>query len=200
MAVTLTNRPTLIEAPHTKLRFLIMDAPSDTNMPLYLKEFNRHNVTHVVRVCQNTYSKEALVRTGIKFYEMAFDDGSSPPSHILQGWLDLVNEVFPDERKGPSSPKIAKKSASSPSLSENGSSVSLAAAPAAPPAIAVHCVAGLGRAPVLVAIALMEREGMGALETIDYIRKRRRGAINQTQMTFLEKYVPRAKRKKCIIM
>jgi protein tyrosine phosphatase type 4A len=54
--------------------------------------------------------------------------------------------------------------------------------------IAVHCVAGLGRAPVLVAIALVERAGMNALDAIQFIRSRRRGAINSNQMMFIEKY------------
>ena len=40
--------------------------------------------------------------------------------------------------------------------------------------VSVHCVAGLGRAPVLVAIALIE-SGMKPLDAIEYIRRRRRG-------------------------
>lgn len=57
--------------------------------------------------------------------------------------------------------------------------------------IAVHCVAGLGRAPVLVAIALIE-SGMEAMDAVEFIRKRRRGAINQRQLKFLMSYTPRS--------
>ena len=53
--------------------------------------------------------------------------------------------------------------------------------------VAVHCVAGLGRAPVLVAISLIEG-GMEPLDAVAYIRKHRRGAINSKQMKFLEEY------------
>ncbi|VDK66360.1 unnamed protein product [Onchocerca ochengi] len=53
--------------------------------------------------------------------------------------------------------------------------------------IAVHCVAGLGRAPVLVAIALMEA-GMKYEDAVDLIRRHRRGALNQKQLNFLQKY------------
>lgn len=53
--------------------------------------------------------------------------------------------------------------------------------------VAVHCVAGLGRAPVLVALALIE-SGMKYEDAIQLIRQRRRGAINSKQLTYLEKY------------
>ncbi|KAI9310808.1 protein-tyrosine phosphatase-like protein [Dichotomocladium elegans] len=52
------------------------------------------------------------------------------------------------------------------------------------PTIAVHCVAGLGRAPVLVAIALIEM-GMKPLDAIEYIREKRRGAFNKPQIAYL---------------
>ncbi|KAI7798721.1 protein tyrosine phosphatase type IVA 3 [Triplophysa rosa] len=53
--------------------------------------------------------------------------------------------------------------------------------------VAVHCVAGLGRAPVLVAVALIE-SGMKYEDAIQFIRQKRRGAINSKQLTYLEKY------------
>uniref|UniRef100_A0A8C1HU49 Protein tyrosine phosphatase type IVA 3 n=1 Tax=Cyprinus carpio carpio TaxID=630221 RepID=A0A8C1HU49_CYPCA len=56
--------------------------------------------------------------------------------------------------------------------------------------VAVHCVAGLGRAPVLVAVALIE-SGMKYEDAIQFIRQKRRGAINSKQLTYLEKYRPK---------
>ncbi|KAI8641337.1 protein-tyrosine phosphatase-like protein, partial [Parasitella parasitica] len=52
--------------------------------------------------------------------------------------------------------------------------------------IAVHCVAGLGRAPVLVAIALIELFDMQPLDAVEFIRKNRRGAFNKPQIAYLD--------------
>lgn len=164
----LPNPPTLIE--FSGLNFLIMDAPSQSNLRLYLKEMERARVNHVVRICEPTYPKGTVESAGIKVHDWVFPDGESPPSHIIDAWMGLV-----DEQKESNSP-------------ESSSS------------IAVHCVAGLGRAPVLVAIALIEN-GMRPLDAVMFIRQRRRGAINNKQLKFLENYRPRnSKKDKCIIM
>ncbi|PFH31811.1 putative protein tyrosine phosphatase type IVA A [Besnoitia besnoiti] len=65
-------------------------------------------------------------------------------------------------------------------------------------AIAVHCVAGLGRAPVLVAIALIEK-GMDPMDAIMFIRERRKGAINRRQLQFLKSYKRRSHYQKCCV-
>ncbi len=53
--------------------------------------------------------------------------------------------------------------------------------------IGVHCVAGLGRAPFLVAIALVNN-GCTPINAINLIRKNRPGAINLTQTNHILEY------------
>jgi len=153
-----------------------MDAPSETNLQLYIKEMERHAVSDIVRVCDPSYSREAVERHGIRLHELIFPDGEAPPETVVSYWLGLVESRFghgQDEEE---------------TASSQGT-------------IAIHCVAGLGRAPVLVAIALIE-SGMSAFDAISYIRERRRGAINTRQLKYLEAYKRRGRSSstKCSIM
>jgi len=72
--------------------------------------------------------------------------------------------------------------------------------------VGIHCLAGLGRAPALVAIALMELGMESSTDAILYIRQRRPGAISARQVAFLNTYFPRRRKKLrccgncCVIM
>jgi len=147
-----------------------MDAPTDTNLHLYLDVLQRKKARYVVRACEPSYATTPLTKAGIKVLEMSFPDGDPPPENIVNQWLKLVEQEFGQ--------KSEEKSC-----------------------IAVHCVAGLGRAPVLVAIALMEA-GMDSFDAINFIRKKRRGALNARQIKYIEQYKPRStsNNKKCLIM
>jgi len=71
--------------------------------------------------------------------------------------------------------------------------------------VGIHCLAGLGRAPALVAIALMEIGRMSSTDAILFIREKRPGAISARQVSFLNAYVPKIRNKlricpKCCIV
>lgn len=51
--------------------------------------------------------------------------------------------------------------------------------------IAVHCRAGLGRAPLFVCIGLIKIGGMNDVEAINLVRKHIKGALNSKQIDFL---------------
>ncbi|KAF9176192.1 Protein tyrosine phosphatase type IVA 3, partial [Haplosporangium sp. Z 27] len=94
-----------------------------------------------------------------------------PPAAIAREWLELVKSRFGnDQGKNPAC------------------------------TIAVHCVAGLGRAPLLVALALIEA-GMSPEDSIAYLRERRRGVLNSKQSKFILDYKRKKSRNvKCTIM
>jgi protein tyrosine phosphatase type 4A len=157
---TIGTKPTLVEKP--PMRFLIMDAPRQSNLAYYIREMKKHNVTHVVRVCDPTYiAGSELANAGITLHEMEFKDGTSPPKELILLWLNLVESTFYGNAR---------------SSSPEG------------PCIAVHCVAGLGRAPQMVAIALIEFAGMDPVEAVSFLRSKRRGAINEKQLLYLSGY------------
>jgi protein tyrosine phosphatase type 4A len=53
--------------------------------------------------------------------------------------------------------------------------------------ILVHCIAGLGRGPLMVTISLIN-EKMDSIDAINLIRKLRPGSINSKQLGFLINY------------
>jgi len=146
------------------MHFMIMDAPRQGNLHLYIKEMRKHHVTDVVRVCEPTYRGGELSSAGIGLHELEYKDGTSPSKELIMSWLQLVEKTF----YGPTA--------------------------SAESCIAVHCVAGLGRAPVMVAIALIEFANMDPVEAVSFIRARRRGAINEKQLLYLEGYKKQYKR------
>ncbi|OBZ84819.1 putative protein tyrosine phosphatase type IVA A [Choanephora cucurbitarum] len=151
---------TVIDCPGSALRFLILDCPTESTLDFYMEEFMRLHVVAVVRCCQPTYSAARLTEREIQVLDLPFKDGGVPPPPIVREWLQLVekNRQLADEENETPAPTIA-----------------------------VHCVAGLGRAPALVAIALIEM-GMKPLDAIEYIRGKRRGAFNKPQIAYLDSY------------
>ncbi|KAI9020256.1 protein-tyrosine phosphatase-like protein [Phycomyces nitens] len=144
----------LIDSPHSPIRFLILDCPTESTLGYYIDEFIQLSVSTVVRCCQPTYSVTRLQEHEIQVIDLPFKDGGVPPPQVVREWLSLVEQARDQEDQQ---------------------------------TIAVHCVAGLGRAPVLVAIALIEM-GVKPLDAIEFIRKSRRGAFNKPQIAYLDTY------------
>mmetsp|Transcript_16864 Transcript_16864/g.52379 ORF Transcript_16864/g.52379 Transcript_16864/m.52379 type:complete len:184 (-) Transcript_16864:145-696(-) len=156
------------EGPFTEnatLNFVIMDAPAPSTMPTYIQQLQRHKVKHLVRVCDKTYRTDVLDMAKINHMAFPFDDGDKPPQSVVDQWLQLIDSEI--EQRGADG-RVAT--------------------------IAVHCLAGLGRAPILVALALVEYAEYQPLDAVGYIRERRTGAINDVQLKYIIKYVPRWKK------
>lgn len=94
----------------------------------WTQEFERWNVTDVVRCCEPTYAKEPLEGKGIKVHDWVYGDGEAPPNHIVDAWLGLIEKRFGGE--------IGNHDSNEKGSTKDGQK---------PPCIATHCVAGLGR-------------------------------------------------------
>jgi len=152
------------------MKFVISRTPMNDTIQRYIDLWQSEGVKNVVRICNSSiYDTAPLKEVGITVHEMEFKDGTNPSSELIRRWMDLVNTVFP--KKG-------------------------AAPPEAGTAIAVHCVAGMGRAPMMVIIALIER-GMDNKEAIKRVREIRGKCLNDKQVPFVISYKPH---KDCIIM
>eukprot|EP00440_Ansanella_granifera_P046051 gb/GFBE01049876.1/.p1 GENE.gb/GFBE01049876.1/~~gb/GFBE01049876.1/.p1 ORF type:complete len:175 (+),score=19.84 gb/GFBE01049876.1/:1-525(+) len=141
-----------------KFKIVIMDAPCDENSYTYVQELKAVGVTDVVRTCEPTYSPENFEKEGIQVHEMTFPDGAAPPEDLIQRWNGLICQRY--RPKDPADSGI----------------------------VAVHCVAGLGRAPVMAAVALIELSGIDPMDAVEKIRERQKGAINARQLKFLQSY------------
>eukprot|EP00911_Craspedida_sp_UC1_P000424 UC1_evm1s321 len=149
---------------HKNKHFVITDRPTEATVETYTKKLKECGTTALVRVCEPSYDTACLTAVGIRVFDFAFDDGDPPPDDVIDKWLALDEEMFA-EKDGGSGRRIA-----------------------------VHCIAGLGRAPVMVAISLVEA-GMSPEDAVLFIREKRRGAINKRQLLFLRGYQRRSKKK-----
>lgn len=120
---------------------------------------------------------------------MQFPDGHLPSKELIKQWLATVDEFFAKGKQGPEATleKRAKTEDSSQGLERRNT---------APKAdvrrIGVHCLAGLGRAPFFVAIALVNN-GCTPINAIDLIRKNRPGAFNLAQCNYILEFKGKVK-------
>ena len=134
---------------------------------------------HLARSCEKTYEEDQLNEAGIKVTELMFPDGMLPQQEIIDQWLTIVDDFF-DNHKDPNAPPVDPKvKLEGKGKHDRGhkSDVGFKAGEPSPPRIGVHCVAGLGRAPLLVALALVHK-GCPRINAIELIRKNRPGALN----------------------
>ncbi|CBK22258.2 uncharacterized protein [Blastocystis hominis] len=157
------------------MRFLITGMPRDFELTEFEKLYKSYNVTDVVRTCEEChYSDDWLKSQGIQSHQFVFADGSIPPEDVVTRFIGLCESRFGPESKNPKA------------------------------TISIHCKAGLGRAPTLVTIALIE-SGMKNLEAIQTVKNYRNEAFNQKQLLALTRYKPLRKNRSkpcncCIVL
>ena len=107
---------------------------------------------------------------GLEVIDAQFPDGQAPSDTLIETWLTVVESECLHSGDGFSHP------------------------------VAVHCVAGLGRSALLVAIALIELCRMPGADAAKLIRGARRGAINHKQFNYLKAYQRKRNDECCVIL
>jgi protein tyrosine phosphatase type IVA len=148
---------------HKGYKFIVTEAPTEKTSESFLKKFKSHNVTHFVRLSEESYCSSFFINNGIIIHDLYFTDGSNPSPQIIAKWISIVKLAFDNNET-----------------------------------IAVHCVAGLGRSPLLVAIALIEYFKISNIDAVTIVRKKIKAALNTKQLDFALNYG--VNNKCCIIL
>lgn len=156
-------QPSLLDC--AGMRFLIFEEPTATTLEYYLQMLDKvagdkHCTWVRASVEPPSYDEDAIVAHGFDVMtSCAFAEGGAPPHHVLRTWLDVCGVSSPRKPGNPAR------------------------------VVAVHDVSGLGRAPLLVALALVEA-GVPAESALTEIRNVRRGALGKHQQAIVLEHVP----------
>lgn len=150
-------------------KFIITDSPTSKNISAYTDLFLKMHVSTIIRVCEPAYDRHFFECKGIQVTDLFYQDGTFLPEELIREWLNHISIIMPINNE------TEKK------------------------CVVVHCTSGLGRAPVLVCLSLIEA-GMDALNAISYIRKHRHGCFNQTQIDGILNYKPNRKENHCCLL
>ncbi|KAJ1555426.1 Protein tyrosine phosphatase prl-1 [Cladochytrium tenue] len=156
----------LVDHAALPVRLLVTDCPSDaTLLDDYLPLLRSHRVSVLVRLCDPTaYNPAPLLAVGVRVVDsLSFEDGTVPPDAVVSGFRDLLDEV----------------SAATAAAAATAAGDATGDDPRA--TVALHCVSGIGRAPVLAVVALVDA-GLDALDAVELVRSVRRGALNRRQL------------------
>ena len=181
------RRPEHSEIKHKHMRFLITDRPTDATIDKYIEVRDIHTHAHdkywtwssnfssFFQKDLNRYGASVVVRVCEPSYNA---------EKLEQNGIKMLDAAFPDGQTPPAEIRDTWFQLLRESFAQNPNTC-----------VAIHCVAGLGRAPVMVALALIEL-GMSYEEAVELIRSKRKGAINMKQLEFLAKYRPKNRLKK----
>ncbi|KAI9365647.1 protein-tyrosine phosphatase-like protein, partial [Pilaira anomala] len=158
----------VIKSPNTNQKFLLLDAPTQTTLPKYIDVFKKENVSDLIRICHRP-SQNNNTDNEYDAQELEKNTG-----------IKVSDDIRFEDGGVPSKEAIESWLSLAEKTRQNQTT------------IGVHCIAGIGRAPVLIAISLIE-DGMDPLDAITYIRKYRRGALNKNQVRFIDKYKKKSK-------
>lgn len=161
----------IIESPIYKIRYVVTSTPSSDNIFDYRNLLLENDVKTVVRISgHELYDSACLTKCGIKVVDFNIEDGCIPNKKIYDDWINLVKtSSFVDIEN-----KENKKT------------------------FGIHCVSGLGRAPLMVGIALIVLDKMDPLDAITLLRSKIPHCLNYKQFDFLLSI--KSNKQKCTLL
>ncbi|KAJ3239229.1 hypothetical protein HDU81_006334 [Chytriomyces hyalinus] len=146
----------LIDHAQMPVRVLITDCPPSQELleEVYLPVLAENRVQVLIRLCEPTYATAVLEAAGVR----------------------VIDTMAFTDGTSPPQPVLADYRALIDTL--------VAASPDTKPTIAVHCVSGIGRAPIFAIIPLVDA-GVERIEAVEFVRMRRRGAFNKSQLEWI---------------
>ncbi|KAJ3237847.1 hypothetical protein HDU78_003857 [Chytriomyces hyalinus] len=149
-------RHSLIDHAQMPVRVLITDCPPSQELleEVYLPVLAENRVQVLIRLCEPTYATAVLEAAGVRVIDTMAFTDGTPPPQPVLADYRTLIDTL------------------------------VAATPDTKPTIAVHCVSGIGRAPIFAVIALVDA-GVERIEAVEFVRMRRRGAFNKSQLEWI---------------
>lgn len=147
------------------------------------------NIKYILSSCPNdknieeysTFLKDNNVKYLVNFCEKEYQNSNLNNSIKYES-------LFIEDGKTPGSDKLERwKELCNDCIKENKN-------------IALHCVSGMGRAPTMLCIALIEYDNYNSIDAIELLRKKRKGCLNSIQLRYLMNYKKNKKYTNCIIL
>lgn len=126
----------VIKSPNTNQKFLLLDAPTRKTLPTYIDVFKRENVSDLIRICHRPPSSRSN------------EDNEYDAQELEKTTGIKVNDDIKFEDGGvPSTEAIQNWLILAEKAKENQTT------------IGVHCIAGIGRAPVSFGFFVIKEKG-----------------------------------------
>lgn len=177
---------------YKSIQIYVFPSPTNNNSNEYASQLYENGIKNIIHFNQLEYNTDVFIKQKIQFYNLSFADGGTPSSEQLLDWLSLIETFF----GSPSTKGMEVTSLPTPNVKNTRETIR--SEPQNNPhitqdvtllsdsiPIAVHCKASLGRAPLMITIALIYF-GMDEFDAIEYIRKQIPGSLNSKQLKYLE--------------
>lgn len=134
----------------------ISGTPTYSTIEDFSQSMKNNEVTDVFCFCKLAYDPKVLERHHINFHHLEFEDGMYPDKTTIKIFNSKIDKIV---RHAKNNNKI--------------------------PNINMHCQAGMGRAPTLLAYLMITKYNWNNSNSVDYVRKLRRGSFNKTQLDWI---------------